>query len=313
MLLALVAVLPALWLDPRILNGEILWVKPAKFAISIVLYSFTLLWILSFIQTSPERDVQRTVRIASWIIAVMFLIEVVAIFGQAARGRISHFNNSTLEDSLIFNVMGGAILTLFIAHLAITVLFLRQRNDEIVLGSGLRAGLIVAALGMGIGYLMVAPTPDQIASFQQGLVPNFIGSHTVGAADGGPGMPVTGWSSTVGDLRIAHFFGMHAMQVLPLFAVWLRRKSAGNSPRNRGLVRVAAAMYAALTGLLTIQALRGQSLLNPDALTLMMFFACIFIGGLAVWWTIAAHTSRPSLQQTESTTLRDGRAPGMHV
>lgn len=278
--LAMAALVPilfaALWLDPRVLNGEALWIKPIKFAVSIALYSLTLLWMLESVAGSDR--LRRWMRTGGWVIAVVFVVEMIAIVGQAARGRMSHFNNSTLEDALIFNLMGAAITTLFVVHLIITAILLRQTDgDDQVLASALRSGLAVSAMGIAVGFLMTSPTAEQLAVFTQGLVPERIGAHTVGAPDGGPGIPLTGWSATAGDLRVPHFFGMHAMQVLPLFALWLRRKPDGDSKRRRAFVRIAAVGYAAMTGLLTLQALRGQSILQPDAQTIAGF-ALIIVG-----------------------------------
>ncbi|MCR9142567.1 MAG: hypothetical protein NXI24_09970 [bacterium] len=298
MVAALAALIPAIWLDPRVLEGQAIWIKPSKFAASIALYSFTLLWILSFVQGSPRT--LRRVRIAGWVIAVMFVVEIVAIFGQAARGRLSHFNQSSFEDALIFQIMGIAIAILFAAHLFVSFILLRQKNRERVLGSGLRTGMLVAALGMAVGYLMVTPNAEQIAIFAQGGLPERVGAHTVGAPDGGPGLPLTGWSTAAGDLRVAHFFGMHAMQILPLLAVFLRRGRDGDSMRNRSLVRIAGGAYAALTIALTIQALRGQALIQPDAWTLLslalIFGAAIF----AVWRSRSRDRSKSISHETES-------------
>ena len=288
MLISLGIFTVALYLDPRILNGQLLWIKPAKFAVSILLYSATLIWMLEFVEGS-ERTL-RIVKIASWIIAAMFVVEVVAIFGQAARGRISHFNISTVEDAVVFNVMGTAIMTLFVAHVVITWIVLRQRTDEPTFTAGLRAGLLVAALGMLVGYLMVIPTSEQIELMGQGVNPGLSGSHTVGAPDGGPGLPLTGWSTEAGDLRIAHFFGMHAMQILPLFALWLRRRTNraalpdnGTQLKQRTYVRIFAVMYAGVTLALTVQALRGESFAHPGAITIASFAAIIIVGAFAFW------------------------------
>ncbi|MEQ9364596.1 MAG: hypothetical protein RIF32_10150 [Leptospirales bacterium] len=312
MLIALALMIPAIWLDPRIVNGEAVWIKPAKFALSIALYSFTLLWILNFVQGSPR--VQKIARAAGWVIALMFLIEVIAIFGQAARGRSSHFNNATIVDGVIFNVMGAAITILFVMHLAISYVLLRPADGERVLASGLRTGMLVAALGMAVGYLMVSPSAEQIAVLAEGRTPQKIGGHAVGAPDGGPGIPLSGWSATAGDLRVAHFFGMHAMQLLPLFALWLRRWPSGNSDRKRAYVRIAAGVYAGITILLTVQALRGESIAQTGAETFGAFAALIALGMLAAWRAAARHGREAKLlQQSEASPFRDGGAPGVHV
>ena len=92
------------------------------------------------------------------------------------------------------------------------------------------------------------------------------GGHTVGAPDGGPGMPVTGWSLEHGDLRVAHFVGLHALQVLPL-AAWLLHRYATALSRTAAtrLVVIFTVAYAGLVVLLAAQAQRGLPLLQPDA------------------------------------------------
>ena len=85
------------------------------------------------------------------------------------------------------------------------------------------------------------------------------GAHTVGAPDGGPGLPVTGWSTRHGDVRVPHFVGLHAWQVLPLFVlVALRRFD--DTTRTR-LAVAAAGAYAAIFLALLVQAVRGLPLL----------------------------------------------------
>jgi multisubunit Na+/H+ antiporter MnhF subunit len=114
----------------------------------------------------------------------------------------------------------------------------------------------------------------------------------VGLADGGPGLPLLGWSTVGGDLRIPHFVGMHALQAIPLVLVALEllavRVAVLRSPEvRRDLVGVAVAGFAAVLALLTWQALRGQSIVAPDVLTLSVL-------GLIVAATVAGsvHTLR---------------------
>ena len=102
------------------------------------------------------------------------------------------------------------------------------------------------------------------------------GAHSVGGSDGGPGVPVTGWSREHGDLRVPHFIGMHALQALALIAVGLRRWRAPEAARVKAVL-AAAASYATVFLLLLWGALRGQSLVAPDAASL---------GAVAIWSVI---------------------------
>jgi hypothetical protein len=117
---------------------------------------------------------------------------------------------------------------------------------------------------------MTSPTAEQLAAAQAGEGMPTVGAHSVGVADGGPGLPVVGWSTVGGDLRVAHFIGLHALQVLPIVALLLARFGpAWLRPGDRlGLVWTVGLSYLGLVALVTWQALRGQSLVHPDALTL---------------------------------------------
>jgi hypothetical protein len=230
----------------------------------MAVYAVTLAWMISLLERG-----RRTAWWAGTVVAVTGVAEVGLIALQAARGQQSHFNNTTALDAAIFGAMGMTIGVLYAATLVIAILLMIQRVGDPVVTWTLRLGLIIALVGMALGFLMVLPTPEQQASG----VDDIVGAHSVGVPDGGPGMPVTGWSTTGGDLRIPHFVGMHALQALPLLAIALGLL-ARRVPRLRDggvrlrLVLVAAAAYAGLLALVTWQALRGQPLLDPDGATL---------------------------------------------
>ncbi|MEO3746540.1 hypothetical protein [Plantactinospora sp. B5E13] len=256
--------LVGLVVDDRILVGAPIWLKPFKFAVSFVIYTVTLAWMISLMQ--------RGRRVAWWagtMVAALGLVETLLIFLQAARGRQSHFNAATTLDITIFAAMALMIIVVYTATLVLAVLLMIQRMPDRTIAWTLRLGLLIALVGMGLGYLMVLPTPEQEAADPVTLV----GAHSVGVADGGPGMWLTGWSTTGGDLRIPHFIGMHALQLLPLIAITLgllgRRVRRLRDDRVRlRLILVAATAYAGLVALVTWQALRGQPLIHPDGATL---------------------------------------------
>jgi hypothetical protein len=262
MLVTLSVVLVGILVDPRVITGAPAWLKPAKFAISISIYCFTLLWLLTFVRGRP-----RLVGLIAWVTAVALLIEMVLIAYAAALGNTSHFNVTTPVSSAVWATMAIAVVLVWAANLLAIVLLLVQRLPYPAFAWALRLGLIVSFVGMGLAFLMTSPTPEQIqAAGIDGEMP-IAGAHSVGVEDGGPGLPVTNWSTTGGDLRVAHFFGLHALQALPLFGFlvaifgpgWLR------SSHRVALVWVAGLVYLGLVLLLAWQALRGQPVVSPDA------------------------------------------------
>ncbi|MDQ6695163.1 MAG: hypothetical protein M3014_12215 [Chloroflexota bacterium] len=293
MLVAFVGTLTGMALDPRIITGVPAWLKPAKFAISISIYSFTLLWLLTFVQGHTR--LKTTV---AGLTAAGFLIEMLIIVGQVMRGTTSHFNVSTPLDAALFAIMGVTIVIVWSMSILMAGMLVRQKISDGAFALSLRMGIIVAVAGMAVAFLMTQPTGTQIAAAQVGQGMPLLGAHSVGLADGGPGIPFLGWSTVGGDLRIPHFVGLHALQVLP-FVGWLlsRRRFAplGNG-RRKALVLTFSLSYMGVLLLLTWQALRGQSIVAPDGQTLQAFAALLSATALGVL-AVAAHARlRPGLQ-----------------
>jgi hypothetical protein len=206
-----------------------------------------------------------TRRIVGWVTAIVMVVEMGIIALQAWRGTTSHFNFSTPLDSILFAVMGAAIVLQTVTSIAVAIALWRQEFEDQSLGWALRLGMIITIIGAFSGTLMTTPTADQLAAAHAGQAMPVIGAHTVGAPDGGPGIPGTGWSTEHGDLRVPHFVGLHALQVLALIAFGLRRRQLAADAQAR-LTLAAAGSYFALFAILLAQALRGQPVLHPDAL-----------------------------------------------
>jgi hypothetical protein len=260
--------------DGRTITGAPAWLKPAKFGVSIAIYCTTLAWLLTLVQGHP-----RLVRWVAWVTGVALASELVLVVIQVARGTTSHFNNGTPFDSAVFSAMGGLVVMVFLAAVVTGVLLARQRTLPAVLGAGIRGGLAVAVLGMAAAVLML--TNRQYGD----------GAHTVGAPDGGPGLPLTGWSTEHGDLRVPHFVGLHALQALPLVAWLCQRYATGLSELTQvRLVRLATVGAAGLVVLLAVQAERGLPLLAPDTTVVTsVLLGVAVLGGLAALAVVRDH------------------------
>jgi hypothetical protein len=290
MLVAFIASVAGLFMDDRIVTGVPVWLKPAKFAISTSIFTGTLAWVFRYISIWP-----RFVRAMGWVISVVLILEVAIIDVQAARGTTSHFNVSTPLDSALFGIMGIAIAALWLASVGLFVALAKQKFSNVAWGWWLRLGMLTTVLGSAAGGFMLRATPAQSQELQITNFSNNVGAHTVGGADGGPGLPGVGWSTQHGDLRIAHFLGLHGLQLLPLFGWFLLRRNTIQSARNQIRMAFAAtASYIGLIGILTWQALRGQSVIAPDSTTL---------AAIAVWLTTTILTG---VVLTRHTTLHRG-------
>jgi len=232
-----VLALALLLLDPRVVTGAPAWVKPLKFSLSITAFAWTLGWLLADLPLAAQRAVQ----LISWGVAVSMIMEQAVIFTQAARGTTSHYNNTSALNGVLFGVMG--IFILVNTLMTVWALFLVWRHPlhgPVGYVWGVRLGLGLFLLGSVLGGMMIHRM-----------------QHTVGAPDGGPGLPGLGWSTRAGDLRIAHFLGMHALQAIPLLgwalSHWAPRWAAA-------LTWGGAALYGGAVAALFALAMAGRPL-----------------------------------------------------
>ncbi|HEY9426835.1 MAG TPA: hypothetical protein VIR34_06750 [Gemmatimonadaceae bacterium] len=225
----------------------------------------------------------------------MFVLEVSIIDTQAWRGTTSHFNSSTTLDRTLFIIMGSAIILQTIVSVAVAVALWRQSFADRSLGWALRLGMTLTIIGALTGGLMTRPTSTQLEAARAGAPMTTTGAHTVGAPDGGPGIPLTAWSSTHGDLRVPHFIGLHALQALALVAVGLRRWRRNAAARVKAVLAVTAS-YAALFVLLLREALQGRSITSTDTTTLASLGAWAVGTLLALGWVaIRSHEDSRNL------------------
>ncbi len=205
----LVSVLPMLVIaafDCRTVAGLNPWIKPMKFSVSLGVYFLTLGWLLAYLP-GPRW----AVRTIAWVTAGAIVLETPILVLQAVRGVTSHFNTATPLDTALYLAMGVAAVTQMVLLGWTLFLFCTQRVVQPWLYLyGIRAGMALVLVGMLPGFAMVG-----------------MGQHSVGVADGGAGLPLLNWNTAGGDLRVAHFLGLHAIQVMPVVGLLLARTQDG--------------------------------------------------------------------------------------
>ncbi len=209
------------------------WLKPMKFYLSVGLMGWTMNWLLYYLSNAKK------VSLYSWLIVVTMFFENGLVMMQAIRGTTSHFNVNNLFNSMVFSAMGLLILVFTITFVFITIQFFRQQEFIIIPSYvwGIRLGLIFFIL----------------FSLEAVVMLNLL-KHTVGAADGSEGLPILNWSKQYGDLRIAHFFGIHALQLLPLAGYYIAK--------NKKQLFLYAGIYFFIAVALFIEAVKGIPLFS---------------------------------------------------
>jgi hypothetical protein len=236
--------LGALWFDAAPILGVHPALKPFKFAASISVFLATMAIVVPSL--SAAEPVQR---VLAWTLASTMVLEMAGIAVQALRGTTSHFNTHAALDRAIWNTMAGAIVVATLAMVAVAALAtLRPMRDAA--GAPLAA---VSALAWRVGlwmFLLAAYTGSAMGGR---------GQHSVGGADGGPGLAVVNWSVRHGDLRIPHFVALHALQSLPLIAAALRWLPMPGSTRWAAMLAVIA-LHLGVAGWTLARALAGRQL-----------------------------------------------------
>lgn len=242
MTLLVVPTLLAYGIDPRLFNGDNVWLKPLKFEISIAIYLFSFALLLPLTGEAFQRS--RLGRSTVWPVIGLLFFELVYIAWRASRGEASHYNQGSPAAVALYAAMGIAAV-LFTAASGILAYGL-ARKDAAPLPAVLRRSLI---LGLGL---------TAVLGILSGAVLSSAGGHMVGTPPPSAAViPFFGWSLSVGDLRVAHFLALHAMQIVPGFALLAAKLRPAAAPRA---VDAFALGYACVTTLALVAALNARPL-----------------------------------------------------
>jgi len=240
--LFLVATLPlllALLIDPRTVNDISVWVKPLKFLVSLSLYYATLAWFCAYLPQKALRSAAG--RFVIHVPIAVGVLEMAWLITAAMHGVPSHFNTDGLW-TIAYRAAGIGATMLMVGVLVQGILIARHR--DVARASALRLAVVLSAV-IAFATTMVFA----------GYMARYNGHWIGGLASDAGGLPLLGWSRTGGDLRVAHFWGLHASQLLPLAAWTLVRTKI---PLATAAVWVVAMAYAGFVVFTFAQALSGE-------------------------------------------------------
>lgn len=204
------------------------WLKPFKFYASVGIMVLTMGWLLYYLKNAKK------IKLYSWLIFISMFFENGLIITQAIRNTTSHFNTTSSLNGLIFQAMGFFIIVFTVTIILVCISFFKQKQFSIP---------SAYAWGIRLGILFFL-----FFSLEGGMMLGLMG-HTVGGPDGGAGLPVVNWSTQYGDLRTAHFVGIHSLQALPLFGYYISK--------TKTQTILFSAVYFLVASALFLQAMKG--------------------------------------------------------
>lgn len=215
----------------RQVMGVNAWYKPFKFALSITLYAWTMAWFCHYLMPAFNPVP------FNWTVIGLLGFEIAYITLQAGRGQRSHYNQSSPVYARLYSLMALAAtaVTLYTAYIGI--LFFERNFPDL-------PDYYVWSIRIGIALFVIFSLEGAVMGSRM--------SHTIGGPDGGNGLPVVNWSRQYGDPRIAHFIGMHALQVLPILSWYILKDTR--------LTLLFGLLYATLAVFTLVQALNGRPL-----------------------------------------------------
>ena len=225
--------------DPRTLGGVSVWLKPAKFFGSVTVFALTWAWLAGLVR--PDARGAPALRRARWTLVGAGAFELAYITLQAARGEASHFNTGDQLHAVLYGLMGVGAVALLATNVPLALAVARRPAPDA--DPELRRA---AVLGLTLSMLLGGVLGGYLSA-QAG--------HAVGPEVGH--LAVTGWNRAAGDLRVAHFLGLHAEQALPIAARALGAGGGGVRWR-RAAVWAAAGAWTLGTLLAFAQCVRGR-------------------------------------------------------
>ena len=265
------------------------WMKPFKFSMSFALYAAMLGALVHLLERTSGSLERKVRKLGTWM-AAGFWFEIAALDFQAFRGQQVHFNFRTIWDIIIYETVGAVAMATVVLHVLLVAVVVKKKAASSPVLLALKTGTALLVMSALVGIFMAQPKNGK------GWSGDTIGGHSIGTDVDHDVIPLIYWSAEGGDLRVAHFIGLHGFQLLPLAALFLSRWV------NRRMVWVLSAGYTSIFLISFFQALAGESLFSPSTPTLVAVALTVLGTAVGAVWAHRSRSTPPSPPASERAT-----------